>query len=104
MSRLGFIPDFYYGIPMPALSTPGPGYPGPLGLTMVDRNPLLGCVGCGVPGPHAGPVAEAHLGYVIPDESPLGMTTGNLAVFGIVLGAFAGIGAGYLALRKRRRR
>lgn len=95
MSRLGFIPDVYFNMPLTALSTPGG--PGPLGGAG-------GCIGCGVPGMHAGPVAEAHLGLVMVDESPLGITTSSLAVIGVVLGAVAGIGAGYLALRKRRRR
>lgn len=101
---LGLIPDVYFSEPLTPLSS-GLGGPGPLGLTMVDRNPLLGgCVGCGVPGNYAGPVAEHHLGYVMVDESPLGITTSSLAVIGVILGAAAGIGAGYLALRKRRRR
>ena len=50
-------------------------------------------------------VAEAHLGYVMVDESPLGATTGGvLATIAVVLGLGAGIGAGVYALKRRRRR
>ena len=105
---LGLIPDYLFNEPMQALHTPGPGNPGPLGLHMVDTTNLRGrggCIGCGVPGMHAGPVAEAHLGYVMVDESPLGATTGGvLATIAVVLGLGAGIGAGVYALKRRRRR
>lgn len=102
MSGLGLIPDFYFNVPLTALSTPGG--PGPLGLHMVDTTNLRGgCIGCGVPGAHAGPVAEAHLGRVMVDESPLG-AVGTAATVFLVLGAAAGIGAGVFALRRRRRR
>lgn len=102
---LGLIPDYLFNVPLQALHTPGPGYPGPLGLHMVDTTNLRGgCIGCGVPGNHAGPVAEAHLGYVMVDESPLAGVGGGFAVAAVVAGLAAGIGAGVYALRRRRRR
>lgn len=83
MSQLGFIPDFYFNQPLTALSTPA----------------SAGCAGCGV----AGPVAE-QIGYVMVDESPLGMTTRkSLVVAGSALGIFAGIFLGLKLVRRRRR-
>ena len=93
---LGLIPDFYFDVQLQPLVNPKPPQ---LGLVMVDQSPL-GCVGCSA---QAGPVGQV-VGRVMVDESPLGLTTGGLTMIGLVLGAVAGSGLGYLLYRRRRRR
>jgi hypothetical protein len=113
---LGLVPDFLYNVPLQALSTPGG--PGPLGLAMIDRNFVqdpgfaglgartkmtgrhagVGCVGCSRPGTIAGPV-----GFVAVEGRPL---AGPLGVSWMTwaLGAAAGVGAGYVMMRRKGRR
>lgn len=95
---LGLIPDFLFDIPITALSTPGG--PGPLGLTMIDRNRVQDPVGGGLGCACAGPVAE-RLGFVAVEGRPLAGIFSTPT--GMILGAVVGIGGGYWLLRKKGR-